>query len=108
MNKRINVELDKHTIIYKWTYRLAHHYELRYEKLRQYVNGGHQNDRTTSEILKNELLSKVWDWMDIIGPRKNWNDELLLRGMKYCAIALKGDEDRLLKILKRKHFWISE
>eukprot|EP01083_Nonionella_stella_P038522 104813_1 len=99
-NGILNARLGRHPFLDKWVMGMAEWYMDEYIKFKQYVNNGVQSKRHKKEILKNELLDKCWDFVD-----ENQDQESLMIFLKYSSIALKGNQQVLQKILKRKCFY---
>eukprot|EP01084_Bolivina_argentea_P308007 532468_1 len=99
-NCDINKFVGPHTPLDDWSYRMGRWFNDKYLDYVSYQEKGVQNKRHTTEILKNKLLVKVWDFMD-----RYQEDKDLLIGMKYASVALKGNKTTLEKVLKRKVFY---
>ncbi len=102
-NGRVNLMFGPHPYINKFAYRLAKWYQEEYVELQQYLNQGYQRKRKNTEVLKNDLLKKCWNWLKNLG--NDPTDDQLIIFLKYVSVAVKGDKKKLEEILDREFFW---
>ncbi len=93
-NGRVNLMFGSHPYINKFAFRLAKWYQDEYVQLQQYISQGYQRKRKSTEVLKNDLLTKCWKWLQTLGD--NPSDDQLITFLKYCNAALECKREKIL------------
>ena len=95
LNGRNNKYFGKHPYLFQFIFKLAALFANSTIEYQQYMQYGVTNDKRNVEILKDQCLNLLWDFIDV-----HHKDNDILYFLRQTGIVMKAKKTTLLKLLK--------